>query len=61
VSSASVGGIPVLELLGQDGQPVEQLRQEIEHDVRYANITIIEGTGASQRAVPDQAVATGGR
>ena len=50
-SSASVGGIPVLELLGQSGQPVEQLKQEIEHDIRYANITIIEGTGASQYGI----------
>ena len=50
-SSASVGGIPVLELLGQDGHPVDQLRQEIEHDIRYANITIIEGTGASQYGI----------
>ncbi len=44
-SSASVGGIPVLELLGQDGQPVEQLRQQIEHDIRYASITILKGPG----------------
>jgi L-lactate dehydrogenase len=50
-SSASVGGIPVLDLLGQDGQPVEKLRQEIENDIRYANITIIEGTGASQYGI----------
>jgi hypothetical protein len=38
-SSASVGGVPVLELLGQRGQPLDQLRQEIENDIRYANIT----------------------
>jgi len=50
-SSASVGGIPVLELLGQDGQYVDQLKQEIEDDIRYANITIIEGTGASQYGI----------
>jgi len=50
-SSASVSGIPVLELLGQSGQPVEQLKQEIEHDIRYANLTIIEGTGASQYGI----------
>jgi L-lactate dehydrogenase len=48
-SSASVGGIPVLELLGQSGQPVDQLKQEIENDIRY--ITIIEGTGASQYGI----------
>ena len=50
-SSASVGGIPVLELFGQDGQPVDQLKREIENDIRYANITIIEGTGASQYGI----------
>jgi L-lactate dehydrogenase len=50
-SSASVGGIPVLELLGQNGQSVDQLKREIEHDIRYANITIIEGTGASQYGI----------
>jgi L-lactate dehydrogenase len=50
-SSASVGGIPVLELLGQSGQPLDQLKQEIENDIRYANITIIEGTGASQYGI----------
>jgi L-lactate dehydrogenase len=50
-SSASVGGVPVLELLGEDGQPVEKVRQEIENHIRYANITIIEGTGASQYGI----------
>jgi L-lactate dehydrogenase len=50
-SSASVGGIPVLDLLCQSGQPVDKLKQEIENDIRYANITIIEGTGASQDGI----------
>jgi L-lactate dehydrogenase len=50
-SSASVGGIPVLDLLRQSGQPVDQLKAEIEDDIRYANITIIEGTGASQYGI----------
>jgi L-lactate dehydrogenase len=50
-SSASVGGVPVLELLGQGGQPVDALMGEIEDDIRYANITIIEGTGASQYGI----------
>jgi L-lactate dehydrogenase len=50
-SSASVGGIPVLDLLRQSGQRVDKLRQEVENDVRYANITIIEGTGASQYGI----------
>jgi malate/lactate dehydrogenase len=50
-SSASVGGVRVLELLGQGGRPVDELRQAIEDDIRYANITIIEGTGASQYGI----------
>jgi L-lactate dehydrogenase len=50
-SSASVGGVPVLELLRQDGHPVEKARQEVEDNIRYANITIIEGTGASQYGI----------
>ena len=33
-SSASVGGVPVLELLGQSGQPLDQLMREIEDDIR---------------------------
>jgi len=52
-SSASVSGIPVLDLLGQDGQPVDMLRQQIENDIRYANITIIEGTGALSTSSTD--------
>ncbi|MFF0853094.1 hypothetical protein ACFYVM_18855 [Streptomyces sp. NPDC003280] len=50
-SSASVGGIPVTELLEQDGRPVDRIRAEIEDGIRYANITIIEGTGASQYGI----------
>jgi L-lactate dehydrogenase len=50
-SSASVGGVRVLEPPGQGGRPVDELRQAIEDDIRYANITIIEGTGASQYGI----------
>ncbi len=50
-SSASVSGIPVLDLLGNDGPSIQEIRQEIENDIRYANITIIEGTGASQYGI----------
>jgi L-lactate dehydrogenase len=50
-SSASVGGIGVLELLSHGDRPVEQMRREIEDSIRYANITIIEGTGASQYGI----------
>jgi L-lactate dehydrogenase len=50
-SSASVGGVSALELLAQGDQPVEEVRQEIEDSIRYANIAIIEGTGASQYGI----------
>jgi malate/lactate dehydrogenase len=49
-SSASVSGIPVLELLGQNGESVERLKQQIEHDIRYANITIIERAALERSA-----------
>ncbi len=50
-SSASLGGIPVLDLLRTTGQPLERVREEIEQDIRYANINIIEGIGASQYGI----------
>ena len=45
-SAARVGGRRVLDLLEQ-----QSAREEIEHEVRYANITIIEGIGASQYGI----------
>jgi L-lactate dehydrogenase len=50
-SSARVAGRPTLELLAEPGERREELRQEIEREVRYANITIIEGIGASQYGI----------
>ncbi len=50
-SSANMGGIPVLELLQDSDQPIEQVRKDIEEGIRYANISIIEGTGASQYGI----------
>src|SRR4029450_3772360 len=32
-------------------QPLDELKAHIENDIRYANITIIEGTGASQYGI----------
>jgi L-lactate dehydrogenase len=46
-SSARMGGIPVLDLL--DDAP--RARKEIEEGIRFANINIIEGTGASQYGI----------
>ncbi len=47
-SSARVGGVPVAALSKKRGETLKQLREKIERDVRYANITIIEGNDASQ-------------
>jgi L-lactate dehydrogenase len=47
-SSASIAGAPVLDALESSGNSRETFRQQIEHDVRFANIDIIEGIGASQ-------------
>jgi L-lactate dehydrogenase len=42
-STARIGGTPFV-------QP-DAFRREVEHEVRYANISIIEGTGASQLGI----------
>jgi L-lactate dehydrogenase len=44
-SSARLGGRPVLELLNATE------RAQVERDVRYANITVTEGIGASQYGI----------
>jgi L-lactate dehydrogenase len=41
----------VRDLLAQRGIGLDEFRQEVERDVRYANITIIEGLGASQYGI----------
>jgi len=43
--------MPVPELLARRGLKLDEFRQSIERDVRYANITIIEGIGASQYGI----------
>ena len=50
-SSARVGGVNVARLLNKRGEKLEDLRQKIEKEVRYANITIIEGHNASQYGI----------
>jgi L-lactate dehydrogenase len=50
-SSARVAGRPALELLAESDERRETIRQEIEREVRYANISIIEGIGASQYGI----------
>lgn len=49
-SSARVGGRNVLDLFGESPSP-QTVREELEREVRYANITIIEGIGASQYGI----------
>ena len=48
-SCAHVGGLPIMDALGVYSHG--QLREEVEKEVRQANITIIEGTGASQLGI----------
>jgi L-lactate dehydrogenase len=50
-SSARVGGTSVEEILARRRLAFEDLRRAVEHDVRYANIAIIEGIGASQYGI----------
>ena len=50
-SSARIGGMRVAEALATRGSGFDAFQREVEQDVRYANITIIEGIGASQYGV----------
>jgi L-lactate dehydrogenase len=50
-SSARLGGVAVQSLLNASGESLGGLRTKIESDVRYANITIIEGHDASQYGI----------
>ena len=50
-SSARIGGVPLARLLRERGENLADLRAKVESDVRYANITIIEGHDASQYGI----------
>ena len=50
-SSARIAGTSISGLLEHSGQTADAFRRSVEQDVRYANITIIEGTGASQLGI----------
>jgi len=50
-SSARIGGVPVASLLKQRGEALKDMREQLEKDVRFANITIIEGHDASQYGI----------
>jgi L-lactate dehydrogenase len=51
-SGARVGGVPISDVIGQYSLRYDgDFRAKIENGVRYANITIIEGIGASQYGI----------
>jgi L-lactate dehydrogenase len=50
-SSARIAGVPVTALLRERGEVLADVRKQLEADVRYANITIIEGHDASQYGI----------
>jgi L-lactate dehydrogenase len=50
-SSARIAGVPVTVLLQKRGEKLDDVRKQLERDVRYANITIIEGHDASQYGI----------
>ncbi len=50
-SSARIAGVPVTALVKDRGERIDEVRTQLEHDVRYANITIIEGHDASQYGI----------
>jgi L-lactate dehydrogenase len=50
-SSARIAGVPVAKLLAKRGEKLADVRAQLEKDVRYANITIIEGHDASQYGI----------
>jgi L-lactate dehydrogenase len=50
-SSARVGGVPVFNALQATNGSQSELQKNVEHDVRYANIAIIEGIQASQYGI----------
>jgi len=44
-------GVPIAELIKRRGEVFEELKSAVEDAVRYANIAIIEGNGASQYGI----------
>jgi L-lactate dehydrogenase len=50
-SSARLAGVPVVKELERRSLNPGEFKTQIEHEVRYANITIIEGNNASQYGI----------
>jgi L-lactate dehydrogenase len=47
-STARIAGVPIGTLIEERGETADKVHEEIENNVRYANITIIECNDASQ-------------
>jgi L-lactate dehydrogenase len=56
-SSARIAGVPIGKLIEQRGETLDSECKQIEADVRYANITIIEGNDASQFGIVSARIA----
>jgi L-lactate dehydrogenase len=50
-STARIAGVPIKKLVEERDEKLADLRAKLEQDVRYANITIIEGNDASQYGI----------
>jgi L-lactate dehydrogenase len=50
-SGARIAGVPVKKLVEMSGRHFADFRANLEQEVRYANITIIEGNDASQYGI----------
>ncbi len=50
-SGARIAGVPVADVLRQRGVAPDKVCEQIEREVRYANIAIIEGNNASQYGI----------
>src|SRR5271167_474081 len=50
-SAARIAGVPVMELAKKRGEKLDDIGTQLERDVLYANITIIEGHDASQYGI----------
>jgi len=50
-STATVGGTGVEQMIANRGLAFDEFRRAVEREVRYANISIIEGIGASQYGI----------
>lgn len=50
-SLARIGGCPVASMVAKRGFKFERFKREVQRAVRFANIDIIKGTGASQHGI----------